>query len=110
MSDNRLPTSLLVDAVIRRCDIEFKPIYIIQKGNHSGGTIMLKQNALSLGCQVLSQIRNLDGDIEWMKAFEDGNVDEIKADEYIQRQISRDRDLWVLEIEDKEMKNPFEDE
>lgn len=110
MADDRIPTSLLIEAVLRKCNLDCRPVYIAQKGAFAAGTIMLKQNGLENGCQVLFQIRDFDGNLTWMKAFENENVDEAKADEYIKRAIKTDSDLWVIEIEDKEMNNPFEGE
>lgn len=70
---------------------------------------MIKQNGLENDVQVISQARDLDGNMFWLKAFENGTVDEKTADEYIHRAMSRDPDLWVIEIEDKNFTNPFEE-
>ena len=61
-------------------------------------------------CKFLTQQRDFETDeLVWVPALAEEMVDEAEADAYIQRAISRDPDLWVIEIEDKEMDNPFQD-
>jgi hypothetical protein len=108
MSDDRLPTALWIEAHLRQIDSHAIPYYILNRGNHASGTVMLKLHAPGQGCSVLIQQRDLDGNLGWMNALNQEIVEEAKADDYIRRAVSRDPDLWVIEIEDRERKNPFE--
>lgn len=106
--DDRLPTSLWVDAHLRQLMQKGIPYYIVNKGAYAAGTVMLKINGLTAGCLMLQQQRDLDGQLGWMALFDGEKVEEKQADEYIRRAIDRDPDLWVIEIEDKDLQNPFE--
>lgn len=106
---SRLPTALWVSAHLQQLNIEGVPYYILNKGAHAAGTVLLKINGLEEGCLLLIQQRDLmSGAMGWMHALTEGDVTESAADEYIQRALNRDPDLWVIEIEDREKKNPFE--
>lgn len=109
MSD-RLPTALYVDAQLRNLTQQAKFFHFIQKGNHSSGIVMLKLNSLQGKVKLIIQERDfMTDEMTWASALEQETVDEPDADAYIQRAIDRDPDLWVIEIEDPEMQNPFED-
>lgn len=108
MSD-RLPTALYVDAHLKTLTDQGKYYHFVQKGNHSSGIVMLKLNGLSGKVKLLIQERDFMTDqMTWSNAMQEDVVEEKEADAYIHRAISRDPDLWVIEIEDKEMQNPFE--
>ena len=49
----------------------------------------------------------MDGNLGWVDALGKEIIAETDADEYIQRAITRDPDLWVVEIENTTTKNPF---
>ncbi len=105
-----MPTALWVESHIAQCQSACIPVYVVNKGAHSGATVILKINGLGNGCHVLTQMRDADGELGWMHALGGNNKDiaEFEIDAYIRRSIERDPDVWAIEIEDKNMKNPFE--
>ncbi len=110
MSDDRLPTALFVDACLQPLAGRGIFHYIINKGEQNSGIVLLKLNGLTGKCRLLIQQRNFEtNEMGWTAALAEEMVEEAKADEYIQRSIGRDPDLWVIEVEDREMVNPFED-
>lgn len=108
MAEDRLPTKLWLDAHLHRLTLSGTPFYIWNTGAEMSGTVMLKINGIEQGCVVLQQQRDLDGEMGWMTAFKERVVEENRADDYIRRAIDRDPDLWVIEIEDRAMENPFD--
>lgn len=111
MSDGQLPTGLWVDAVLATLTKNAIPYYFVQKGNHSSGLIILKLNGMRGQVRLLVQQRDfMEDTLVWVDALGEEMVEEKAADAYIQREVSTDPDLWVLEIEDETMSNPFEGE
>jgi hypothetical protein len=50
----------------------------------------------------------MDGRQGWLAAKENALMPEADADAYIARAVKRDPDLWVIEIEDRAGRHPFE--
>ncbi len=103
----RTPTHVWLDAKIRELTISGIGVYVTHRGEKMSGLVLLKINSTQGDCKLKTQQRNLDGILEWIDVFQDDVIEEKKADEYINRSIDRDPDLWVVEIEDKQMENPF---
>ncbi len=104
----RLPVHLLIDAVLMPLNGRGLFYYIKQRGEKNSGMILLKLNGLRGKCRLLQQQRNLDGVFEWVNSMREDFIDEVDVDQFVERSISRDPDLWVIEIEDTEMTNPFD--
>ncbi|MCP4709307.1 MAG: DUF1491 family protein [Planctomycetes bacterium] len=99
-SSSKIKAGLWVQAQIRVCDLNCIPIMVRQKGDPDSGAILLKLDRGRAGCSVLSQVRDLDGNPGWMYGGGGEIIGESDAESYIKRQIDRDPDLWVIEIED----------
>lgn len=107
MSDDRIPTGLWLEIILRRLDAQGRFYYVAHKGAHAGGMVLVKINLLDGNALVLIQQRDLGGKLGWSGVLGEAPVDEKKADDYIARATSRDPDLWAIEIEDREGRNPF---
>ena len=108
MTEARLSTRLVVQALVRRCYVAQLPAVVVRKGDEERGALMLKVNGFDQGCVVWTQTRTMDGDPAWMRGTGKDRVPEQAADAYVDRQVQRDPDLWVVEIEDRKGANPFE--
>ena len=107
-TDGRLSTELWVQAHLRRCNAEGMFAAILRKGDQWGGAVIVKLNLLDCTFKVLTQTRDMDGAVAWLAAQQGTLLTEADATSYIERQVKRDPDLWVVEIEDKQGRNPFE--
>ncbi len=106
-SNINLPTDLWVSAIVRRLNDAGTPAYLVRRGDATRGTLLVKMNLLEKGCEVWTQVRDMEGDLTWMKALKGQTVSNADADEYIARAAGRDPDLWVVEVEDRNGINPF---
>ncbi|MBT4933496.1 MAG: DUF1491 family protein [Rhodospirillaceae bacterium] len=102
MSSSKIKAGLWVQAQIRQCDINVIPLMVRQKGDPDSGAILLKLDLGEAGCSVLSQVRDVEGNPGWMYGGGGEIIAEEEAESYIKRQIQRDPDLWVIEIEDRQ--------
>lgn len=103
----RLKTKMQIMAAVRLCSLHAIPIVILRRGDEDAGTILIKLNQRTRGFTVLAQTRTPQGELAWLRATGATPVEEGTADAYIARQVQRDPDLWVIEIEDPEARQIF---
>lgn len=100
MVEAALKAEIWIKAQIRLCDLAFLPAVVTRRGDSDAGSILIKLIRLEAGSEVLTQVRDTDGQRAWMRGLGDKLGTEQEADAYIEKQIKYDPDLWVLEIED----------
>lgn len=107
MTNTRLKAGLWVSAALRLGMLADKPGVLVRKGDPDAGGVVVKLYGRT-GCIVLSQFRDMDGALAWMRGTGPEPVPEEAAEAYIARQIRMDPDLWVLEFEAADYAPPFE--
>ena len=96
-----LTTGLWVSAQVRICDRAFIPATVVRRGDPDAGTVLLKLNRFEHGVTVYTQASSMGDVPAWSRGTGPSPVAEADADAYIARQVARDPDVWVLEIEDR---------
>jgi hypothetical protein len=96
-----LTTSLWISAQVRLCDRRNIPAYVARRGDPDVGSVLIKLVRFDAGTVVYAPANALAEGPTWTRATGPQPVPEADADAYIARQVARDPDVWVLEIEDR---------
>lgn len=102
MVEPRLKTEIWVSALLKRCFAGGAFAAVVRRGDNTSGTVLIKVNQLNGSTCVLTLARQVSGAGIWMRGTGPEAVDEPVADAYINRSVSFDPDLWVIEIEDRD--------
>ena len=107
-----LKSEILINAGIRAAERNFTNAYVTKRGDSEAGTIFVKIDTID-GCGKLFT-RNLKYDlinennfVEFINLYPEKKIQNIDIDKRISKEIEIDRDCWIVEIEDKEGRNPF---
>ena len=104
---SRLTSLFWVQAYIKKLNLLGVPAFVVSHGDDTAGAIIIKVNKLNGDAVLFERSFSLDKNLNQWSKFESG--DEKELDELLSRQLSRDRDLWIVEIESREG-DPFLDD
>lgn len=107
MGEPRIKAGLWVAAAIRLGNMHGKPGLILRKGDEDAGGILAILHGRA-GNVVLTQFREADGRLAWMRGTGPEPVSEEVTDAYVAKQLRYDPDLWVIEFEAADYMPPFE--
>jgi hypothetical protein len=96
----RLATEIWVGAYLTRLRLAEIPAFIVARGDPTAGAVLVKLNTLDgKACLYQRSFDLMTGERAWV-VLTDG--DESAVDASVARQRSFDRDLWVIEVEDRQ--------
>ena len=103
MFEERLPTHVWADALVRRALRSGAAAFILQRGDASRGDVLVKVAKLNGEAHLFGPTMGMDGSRIFIDfAIQGIGPEESEIDAYISRARERDRDLWVIEVEDRD--------
>ena len=110
---NELKAETIINAGIRIAEKNLTSVYVIKRGDEQAGAIFVKINTLDGFSKLF--LRNIKYDlnndkeiIEFADLYPQKRITTKEIDKRISREIEIDRDCWVVEIEDKNGFNAFD--
>jgi len=97
--DARLPTHLIVNAMIRRVQAEGGFATVIASGERDAGTMLIVLTQNGRGARLFERMPQLDGAWKWTLSREQDAENPQEFDEYIKRRKAQDPDLWIVELD-----------
>lgn len=95
----KVTARLWIDAYLLRLRQMEIPAFVVHKGDETAGAVLVKLNPLDGTARLFQRSFNLmSGERHWEVLAEGSETD---VDVSVARQRSFDRDLWVVEVEDK---------
>ncbi len=108
MPRDRLPSALWVSATLRQLNASGGFAAVVNKGEPESGVLVVRLNLLNGTSHLLSETRDLDGGLAWLPPLGPEPLPDEKADAYVERTMARDPDVWIVEVETRDGKNPFD--
>jgi hypothetical protein len=105
-----LRAGIFVSSIVRRAMGAGAYAAVARKGHEDGGAVFVKVNLLDGRAFVLAPAPSLGGERAWLRGTGPEPVADADAEAYLARQIGRDPDCWVVEVEDKQGRWFFEGE
>ena len=99
MSEARLTAGLWVSAYLNRLRLAGIAAYVMAKGDASAGAVVVKLATMDGAARLYERRFDLETDRRIWSLLAQGGEGEMDA--ILTRARARDRDLWVLEIEDR---------
>jgi hypothetical protein len=104
----RLTADFWVRAYLNRLRLAAIPAYVTSRGDAVAGAVIVKIATMDGRAQALQRsVDIMTGERTWMTLAEGT---EAEVDDVLTRQRSRDRDLWIIEVEDRQGRHLLDEE
>ncbi|MBT0959231.1 DUF1491 family protein [Alphaproteobacteria bacterium KMM 3653] len=94
----RLTSGFWVQAYLARLRLNDIPAFVTAHGDDTAGSVLIKLNTLDGQAKAFQRTMSMDGTRPWDTLAEGA---EAEVDAALTRQRDFDRDIWVIEVEDR---------
>jgi hypothetical protein len=98
----RLRTEIWFQAQLRLCDLRGIPLMVLRRGDRDAGSVVLKLLPREGAPALYAQTSRPDGARAWRRVPLPAPGGEPEAEAYLAREVKRDPDLWIIEIDDRD--------
>lgn len=102
MIEPRLKAGLFVRGYLRICEVAGVYGAIVRKGDETAGSVLIRISRLDGTGHVLAPVTHDGGGRAWRYRNGEEPQPDAELDAMIEREVRRDPDLWLIEIEDKQ--------
>jgi len=95
----RLPSRLLVTALMRRVQSEGGFATVVQSGDADAGAIMLQCTKMGRFAHLLERRMAMSGDYQWSVIEAAETKDPAQLSEYLAKILGNDPDMWLVELD-----------
>jgi len=95
----RLPSAMLVSALVRRVQAEGGHATILARGEADAGAILFAAAERGRISGLFERVLDIDGVYQWAPCGPQTSEKEAEFSDYLDRRIARDPDLWVIELD-----------
>ena len=110
---NELKSEILINAGIRAAERNFTNAYVTKRGDTEAGAIFVKIDTLDGYAKLFTRylkydLINENDVVEFVNLYPEKKIQNVDIDKRISKEMEIDSDCWIVEIEDKEGRNPFQ--
>jgi hypothetical protein len=103
----RVKAGIWVSMALRLADLAGRSGVVLRRGDPDSGGVLCVLRGRE-GLVALSQVRDAEGRPAWLRGSGAAPLDQASVDAYVERQVRRDPDLWVLEFDSPDLVPPFD--
>ena len=109
MTEKRVKTEILVQAGIRYAEQLLLTAMLRRRGDPDAGALLVKVGRLDGTSALFARTPALEGGMTWRSTLGETWHPDAEVEARLEREIGFDPDLWIVEVEDPQGRNPFED-
>jgi hypothetical protein len=97
----RVKSEIYIQALVRRVYAAQAAAYVVRRGDSDAGGMLIRINRLD-GCSgILTMFTDMQGERGWRVSLAASTPDQ-DVEALLEREVARDPDVWIVEIEDTE--------
>lgn len=97
--DDRLPTSVIVQGLMRHADSQGGFAAVIARGDPQRGSILVILAEKGRKARIMERLLQPDGRYRWEDAIGLGGQNDEELEKFLARRQKYDSDLWILELD-----------